>query len=180
MRKIDSEWCRHAVTVAHHPIAFVDPDSKFVAVNAAFERLVGYSSAELKGRTWMSITHPEDVGGDLIAADSVQSGELNYTTQKRYITKARESVKVAITVWRYPIGVETMKGFTVEAISEDSASRLDKIHAEHVAEIQQIKQRLDQHDQFWCAVNTVRDVVMKWLPLLVALGGLIAWVANQH
>jgi len=63
---VPDEWWREACEVVSHPMAAVQPaDNTFIWVNQAFERLVGYSRAELREKTWMSITVQEDVGGDL-------------------------------------------------------------------------------------------------------------------
>jgi PAS domain S-box-containing protein len=37
-------------------------DGRLIRVNQAFCRMVGYSEAELLNRTWMELTHPDDMG----------------------------------------------------------------------------------------------------------------------
>ena len=37
-------------------------DGRLMQVNAAFCRMVGYSEEELLARTWMELTHPDDIG----------------------------------------------------------------------------------------------------------------------
>src|SRR4051794_7618700 len=41
-------------------IANVGPDGRFLRVNAAFQRLLGYTADELQARTFSEVTHPDD------------------------------------------------------------------------------------------------------------------------
>lgn len=84
-------------------MACVDLNNKFVLVNSAFERLLGYSSAELVGKTWMEITVQRDVGGDLASVDAVVEGRADsYTLDKDYIHKRGGEIPVVLTVRRFP------------------------------------------------------------------------------
>jgi len=63
-------------------------DGRFVQTNDAFCRLLGYSAAELTGKTFGDITHPEHTAADLqhaqlLAANSIEQ----YGTETRYIRK---------------------------------------------------------------------------------------------
>lgn len=79
------------------------PDNRFVLVNSAFERLLGYSSAELNGRTWMDITVQRDVGGDLASVEAVIEGRIDaYSLEKDYLHKRGRAIPVQLTVRRYP------------------------------------------------------------------------------
>jgi two-component system sensor kinase FixL len=46
-------------------IATCDLDGRFIEVNPAFENMLGYSSEELRQRTFLDVTHPEDAAGGL-------------------------------------------------------------------------------------------------------------------
>lgn len=97
------EFFREAWEDADHPMACVDRDNRFVLVNGAFERLLGYSSAELSGKTWMEITVQRDVGGDLASEEAVIDGRTDtYTLEKDYLHKRGRAVPVILTVRRYP------------------------------------------------------------------------------
>lgn len=70
------------------PVAFVSTDNKFTAVNKALCEFVGYTESELLQKTWVQITHPEDVDGDQSEVDKILRGESEgYGDQKRYIRK---------------------------------------------------------------------------------------------
>lgn len=84
-------------------MACVSPDNCFVLVNTAFERLLGYSSAELAGKTWMEVTVQKDVGGDLASVEAVIDGKIDtYTLEKDYLHKRGLAIPVVLTVRRFP------------------------------------------------------------------------------
>lgn len=100
---IPLEYFREAWEDADHPMACVDPDNRFVMVNSAFERLLGYSSAELNGKPWMEITVQRDVGGDLASVEAVIEGRIDtYTLEKDYLHKRGRAIPVVLTVRRFP------------------------------------------------------------------------------
>ena len=69
-------------------MAIAGPDFRFIEVNAAFCRMLGYTEEELISRTFADITHPEHVNTDVANIKKVYTGEIpQYHTQKRYIRK---------------------------------------------------------------------------------------------
>jgi PAS domain S-box-containing protein len=46
-------------------MAIADERGRYVAVNEAFERLVGYTAEELEVQTWMDLTHQDDIARNL-------------------------------------------------------------------------------------------------------------------
>lgn len=100
---IRPEFFREAWEDADHPMACVDAENQFVLVNSAFERLLGYSSAELEGKSWMEITAQRDVGGDLASVQAVIEGRADiYTMEKDYLHKRGRAIPVVLTVRRFP------------------------------------------------------------------------------
>lgn len=84
-------------------MACIDQHNRFVLVNSAFERLLGYSCAELCGKTWMELTAQEDVGGDLASVEALIDGRIDsYTLEKDYIHKRGRDIPVVLTVRRFP------------------------------------------------------------------------------
>ena len=66
----------------------VSPDFRFLRANSSFCRMLGYSEAELSGRTFQDVTIPDDraTGGDLVRR--VLAGEMEtFQFEKRYIHK---------------------------------------------------------------------------------------------
>jgi PAS domain S-box-containing protein len=46
-------------------ISVIDPKGRYVAVNPARQRMLGYPESELIGRSYLEVTHPDDVEYDL-------------------------------------------------------------------------------------------------------------------
>jgi len=103
MHPLDSltnEWADALFEAAPLPMAIVAPDHRFVRCNASYLELTGYSRGELVGRTWQSITHPDDLQGDQSGADAAQQDPKHphYSIEKRYLTKRGEVVWVHLYV----------------------------------------------------------------------------------
>lgn len=68
--------------------ALVAPDTRFVKANAAFLHFVGYSEEELRGRSFVDITHPDHRERDLAQVQRLARGEIDrYEVDKRYLRK---------------------------------------------------------------------------------------------
>ncbi|WP_374655955.1 PAS domain S-box protein [Dongia sp.] len=71
----------------------------FIRVNPRFCEIAGYAAAELVGRSFAEITHPDDIAIDARLGDELIAGTRGpYTLEKRYIRKSGEVVWVRITV----------------------------------------------------------------------------------
>ena len=74
-------------------LALVGKDYRFVKVNAALCRMVGYSEASLLQMSFTDITHPDDLRTDVELAERLFRGEIPfYTLQKRYVKKGGEII----------------------------------------------------------------------------------------
>jgi PAS domain S-box-containing protein len=80
----------------------IEPFSgRLLKVNRRYCEIVGYSDAELLGRTFSEITHPEDREQNSREFLTMSRGELSdYRVEKRYIRKDGEIVWVDVTVNR--------------------------------------------------------------------------------
>lgn len=80
-------------------MGLVGPDGRFMRVNDAFCLMVGYSHAELAGKTFSDITHPQDAAADRRLAEQVFAGKLQtYQLEKRYLTKTGKTIWGHLTV----------------------------------------------------------------------------------
>jgi diguanylate cyclase (GGDEF)-like protein/PAS domain S-box-containing protein len=80
-------------------IALVSPDGRWLAVNRALCRIVGYSEAELLARTFQDITHPDDLDADLHLLQQVLAGTRDgYSMEKRYFHKDGHSIDIQLDV----------------------------------------------------------------------------------
>lgn len=85
----------------HAPIgkALVDLDGRFLRLNRALCRMLGYSEAELLERDFQSITHPDDLASDLALMRRLFAGETDsYALDKRYIRADGSEIWVNLSV----------------------------------------------------------------------------------
>jgi PAS domain S-box-containing protein len=74
-------------------------DARWIDVNDAFCRMLGYSREKLLATAWPSLTHPEDVDLDLVPFRRMASGELDdYTVEKRYLHAEGHHVWARLTL----------------------------------------------------------------------------------
>jgi two-component system, sensor histidine kinase and response regulator len=80
-------------------IDHVDLEGRFLRINQKFCEILGYTHEELFTKTWMELTHPDDLAADLELYGRLLRGELaSYTLEKRFIRNDRSSVWVHLTV----------------------------------------------------------------------------------
>lgn len=92
---------RFAGAFEHAPIgvALASPEGRWLKVNRALCRLVGYTEDELLTRSFQDITHPEDLADSLEGVRQLIAGEARlYQTEKRYIHAAGHLVTVLLNV----------------------------------------------------------------------------------
>jgi PAS domain S-box-containing protein len=102
-------------------VARVAPDGRFLEVNERICAITGYSRDELMARTFVDITHPEDLNADLLLVREVLEGLRDtYTLEKRYLTRSGEIVWIHLMVAlvRTTEGAPDYFISTVEDISE--------------------------------------------------------------
>ncbi len=90
-------------------MAFVGYDGRFLKVNPAFCRTVGYTEAELLSRTWMDVTVEEDIEADRIAVAGVIDGSVKeHRMLKTYRYKGDlDRIPADLTV--YHVDIEGVK-----------------------------------------------------------------------
>ncbi|MFC1455195.1 PAS domain S-box protein [Microvirga arabica] len=82
-------------------IAEVDAAGRFLRVNEQLSIITGYSREELLGRTFIDITHPDDLGPDLDQFHRQMAGEIEaYTLEKRYVHRDGHSIWVELSASR--------------------------------------------------------------------------------
>jgi PAS domain S-box-containing protein len=74
-------------------------DGRWLQVNPSLCRIVGYTADELCQRTFMEITHPDDLATDLSHMDDLLAGRVpHFTMEKRYLHRNGHPVWVNLTV----------------------------------------------------------------------------------
>ena len=147
---IPQEFYEEAWEDSDYPMACVSLDNKFQRVNHAFERMLGYSSAELEERTWMTITDHQYIGGDLASVQAVLDGRQDsYRLEKDYIHKRGHRVPIVLIVRRYPRNsIDKLLFFRVEApIATATRTEVEQIEANTRKMISDLHEEIDQIKQ---------------------------------
>ena len=118
-----------AVGVAH-----VATDGQWIRVNEKLCEILGYGRGELLGRTFGSLTHPEDLVQDLEQLRRLLAGETEtYSREKRYIRKDGSIAWVNLTVslLRGPSGepeyfISVIEDITGRKLTEDALRRAEE------------------------------------------------------
>ncbi|MEI6456928.1 MAG: PAS domain S-box protein, partial [bacterium] len=80
---------QNAFEYATNGIALVSVQGKFLRVNQSLCRILGYTHEELINKTFMEITHPDDVSNNVDYLKQVQRGEIEtFEVEKRYFHKS--------------------------------------------------------------------------------------------
>ncbi len=80
-------------------IVLADADTRFIRVNQSFCEMLGYTEAELRGRSFVEISHPDDAGGTPDSARKVLGDAASVLRlQKRYLRKDGGTVEAETTV----------------------------------------------------------------------------------
>jgi two-component system, cell cycle sensor histidine kinase and response regulator CckA len=116
-------------------------NGRLLMVNPAFCRMLGYSEAELLGKTFRDITYPEDLGTEAALLESMLRGEREFwELEKRYVHRNGSSVWVSVTsslvkdvaghpLYRVSIIVDISEKKRAEALDEqlERARKLEAI-----------------------------------------------------
>ncbi|MEI6308909.1 MAG: PAS domain S-box protein, partial [bacterium] len=79
--------------------AMVSLDNRFLVVNEALCRITGYSAEELTARSFVDITHPDDISADVAQARQLEAGEIDYfDMDKRYLRSDGSVVWIHLNV----------------------------------------------------------------------------------
>jgi PAS domain S-box-containing protein len=80
-------------------IAITDASGQIIETNRAFRELLGYSRLELDGRSFYSLTYPDDVSTNRALHDQLLDGTLDcYELTKRYLHRDGHAVDARLTV----------------------------------------------------------------------------------
>jgi diguanylate cyclase (GGDEF)-like protein/hemerythrin-like metal-binding protein/PAS domain S-box-containing protein len=80
-------------------MSLLAPDGRWIAVNNALCKLVGYTESELLSKKFQDITYPEDIDEDLANFKRIISHEIDtYQREKRYIHKNGGIIHVLLSV----------------------------------------------------------------------------------
>ena len=151
-------------------MAYVGPDGRFLRINRKFCDIVGYSECEMLERTFMDITHPEDVGMDGRALRRLVSGEIDtYGREKRYVCKDGTTIwaEVAVSLVRAdsstaPWLVTVVQDISARKRAEQAVLEYQRRLKELAAELSRTEQRerrniaAELHDRVGQSLSAMR------------------------
>ncbi len=98
-RKQSEQQFRSAMEYSAIGMALVSPAGRFLKVNQALCRIVGYTAEDLLAVDFQTITHPDDLATDLEHLRQVLRGETQtYQMEKRYFHKEGRVVWILLNV----------------------------------------------------------------------------------
>lgn len=98
--------------------------------------MLGYGEQELIGFSLLAITHPDDVGADMLLAGKALSGEIaSYKVEKRYLKKNHETLwaDLTATILRNQHGEAIYGLVMLENIIERKRAKMLEEERYHVA-----------------------------------------------
>jgi two-component system sensor histidine kinase UhpB len=79
--------------------AITSPEKEWIEVNDRICSILGYSRDEIVQRTWLELTHPDDLPADIEQFNLILSGQIEkYSMDKRFIRKDGQVVWTSISV----------------------------------------------------------------------------------
>lgn len=118
-------------------VAFIGLDFRFLRANQTFAQITGYTVEELRRRTFVEITHPDDAGLDSAIANELIRGSRDfYEMDKRYIRRDGAVVWVHLIarIIRDSNGVPSHFLSTIQDIDERKKLESELIAARNRAE----------------------------------------------
>jgi PAS domain S-box-containing protein len=113
------------------------PDRRITKANGAMVAMLGYTEEELLSKTFLDITHPDDVEETArISAAFAQGSRSGYQLEKRYVTKAGTAIWVSLSTSTIrDASGNALYGFAlVENISERKHAEAELLRAKEAAE----------------------------------------------
>lgn len=80
-------------------LTITSPEKGWLRINRYLCDMLEYSEEELRGMTWMQLTHPDDLARDVEQFDRLVANEINgYSLEKRFITRSGKIVPANLVV----------------------------------------------------------------------------------
>jgi PAS domain S-box-containing protein len=120
-------------------MSHVGIDGRWLRVNDRLCEIVGYDRHEMMQRTFQSITHPEDLAGDLAQKERVVAGEIDgYHMEKRYLHKNGSLVWVNLTVSAVRPPGQTTPAYLIAVVEDITERKSGEIRLQLLADLSEI------------------------------------------
>jgi diguanylate cyclase (GGDEF)-like protein/PAS domain S-box-containing protein len=154
-------------------IALLDARGQWLSVNQRVCEITGYGAGELMRTDFQSITHPDDLGGDVTLADKVLSHEIDtYSMEKRYLHKDGSIVWVNLSVSRIDGATRAEDCFVsvIEDVSKRKAveSDLERVNGELEQLVAERTLALQHSSERWQERNKTVSIVNELIAFLVS------------
>jgi len=121
LRKSEARW-RRVFENSAIGIALTDLDGRFLATNAAYQAMLGYTEEELRARSWLDVTHEDDRKTNwALFMDVLGKKRQEFQIEKRYRRKDGQILWVSNNV-SLVLGADGTPGSTL-ALVEDITER---------------------------------------------------------
>jgi len=169
-------------------------EARWVDVNDAFCRMLGYSRDEMLATPWPQMTHPEDLDLDLIPFKEMAAGTLeNYSVEKRFFHKEGHTVwaRLTLSLVRDLHGRPAYEIAIVEDVTDrkDAEEALNRAKEELELRVRERTRELEeayaalQHatDERLAAVEDLREKeqLLVQQSRMAAMGQMLANIAHQ-
>jgi two-component system, cell cycle sensor histidine kinase and response regulator CckA len=146
---------RSAMEYSAIGMALLDPNGRFIRVNSALCRILGYEEEEMLEKDYRQVTHPDDVALSLACGEEIWRGrKISIQTEKRYLRKDGR------VIW----------GLVSLSMIRDDAGKAREVIAQ-VEDITERKEALDQLQVQTAALKAAANGIV-----ITDTSGNIEWV----
>jgi len=132
-RKRAEDLFRAAFESSGVGMALGGADGRYIEVNPAMNRMLGYGEDELRGRSFREITHPDDLEADEgLSAELLAGLRDSYTIDKRYLRKDGSVAwgRLAVSMLRVPehgaVSLAIVEDITERRATEQALARANE------------------------------------------------------
>jgi PAS domain S-box-containing protein len=173
-------WLRRMFDQAPIGAAMVSLDYRFLMVNEALCSITGYGAQDLISRSFVDITHPDDIESDVAQARQLAAGEIDhYDMDKRYLRADGSVVWVHLNgrLIRDEAGRPLYYLPMMEDITERKAA--EKALLEKQSQLEELNRNLERRIAQGVLDSREKDRILMQQGRQAAMGEMIGNIAHQ-
>ena len=97
LRRIEDRF-KTVFNQAASGMALISLNGRYLRVNTALAKMLGYTKGALQKRYWKEVTHPDDIAAASTRMEAVLSGKITPPMEKRYLHKSGHIVQVLLNL----------------------------------------------------------------------------------
>jgi diguanylate cyclase (GGDEF)-like protein/PAS domain S-box-containing protein len=141
-------------------------DRHFLKINDQMCNILGYSREELRQKTWVDVTHPDDIATNMDVLNRILKGKIeNYTLEKRYLKKDGSIIYAILNAYcvraerkEEDFLVVTVQDITARKIAEKTLQESEQRYRSLVNNMPDYVMRYDrQHRHVFANEHAIRD-----------------------